>query len=118
MNYYVESDLDDYGVRDVLGNAGENLTWILKNREYLNMSSADKANILRCCQYKMWSASMCRWLDSVRTLNDESYANYKTEKRIKSVQKKIERQTNLRIAALERKIQALSASIERFKGVQ
>lgn len=118
MNYYIESDLDDYGVRDILGNAGENLTWILKNREYLDLSYSDKANILRCCQYKIWSSSMCKWLDSMRMLNDDNYAEHKTELKIKSVQKKIERETNLRIAALQRKVNALDTSIRRFKGVQ
>ena len=116
MNYYIESDLGDYGVRDVLGNARENLTWILKNRDILELSKTDNENLLRCCKFKMWSSSMCKWLDSVRTLNDESYANYKTEKQIKAVHKKIERETNLRIAALKRHISDLEARIEQVQG--
>ena len=118
MDYYVESDLNEYGVRDILGNARENFTWILKNREYLDLNDRDKANILRCCQYKIWSSSMCKWLDSMRMLNDDKYAEHKTELKIKSVQKKIERETNLRIAALQRKVNALDTSIKRFESVQ
>ena len=116
MNYYVESDLGDYGVRDMLGSARDNFTWILRNRDILQLSKYDHDNLKRCCDHVEWSSKMCRWLDSVRVLNDSRYAEQKTEKRIKAIQKKIDRDADLRISMLKRKINALEASIMRVKG--
>ena len=112
MNHFVESVDDDYGMRDALGDAGANLSWILANRKSLNLDAIAHANLNRCCQYKVWSSGICRWLDKVRSDNDPDYRQLKLRRKQARVDKAIDRKIRIceyEIKRLEGKVRKLTA---------
>ena len=83
MNHLAASD--DYGLREKVGSARQNLSWLLVHRQHIPLEKTDYQNIDRCVQHKFWSAKMCEWLDTLRSKYDANYLAEKVKKQQKAI---------------------------------
>ena len=109
MNHLAASD--DYGLREKVGSARQNLSWLLVHRQHIPLEKTDYQNIDRCVQHKFWSAKMCEWLDTLRSKYDANYLAEKVKKQQKAIVKTIDKQIDVKAAEV-RHIQDMIAKRE------